>query len=179
MKCAIYSSGPSISRAFDNDTGRIDDVPDLRIAINNAINLIPDGFTDIYCAGDPIAYRTQYTTRRPNVCWCCLCEPFRQQIHAMGLGWDKLPSLLWEDLPALKPVSSPSYSITAAIALAARLGARSIVIIGHDAAIGHFNSGGPSHGSMYSPERAAKESKEIAQITSHLQADGVSVTIRT
>jgi hypothetical protein len=168
-RCAIYSAGPSIVRlkesgAFTNHEKRYG----LRICINAAINHIPDRFAHWYAAGDAVAYRDTYTTRRPSIGWCCLCDDYRAQILAAG-GWDGFKSLMWPDLPALSRVDRPSYSITAAIALADKLGAHVIDIYGHDAAVGKDNAHG-SGADIYTDERMRKERQELADITRAISA---------
>jgi hypothetical protein len=162
---AIYSAGLSIHQLVaSNPFAAHADSYGLRIGINSGFDLLPDGFCHWYSAGDHQAYEAQYTAKRPSVGWCCICEEYRGIIMSRDIGWSAFESLTWEDLRYLKEVSIPSYSITAAIALAAQLGAERITLFAHDCAVGKPNANGAGSDN-YPEDRAKKEAQELADIT--------------
>ncbi len=75
-------------------------------------------------------------------------------------GWTGT-ALSWVDLPALRKVSSPSWSIIGAIALADHLGATDIRVYGWDMAVDQPNATEPC---LYPKDRRDKELAELADL---------------
>jgi hypothetical protein len=159
MRAIIYSSGPSM-RSWIAAGNYLDHASErLRIGINGGFALLPDKWCHWCASGDALCYRPKYTTNRPTVGFCCLTPEYLPAIAEDG--WTGA-AMTWQDLPALRRVASPSWSIIAAIALADVLGALDIHIYGCDMAIDKDNATGPTD---YSAERYAKEMKELAEIS--------------
>ena len=162
---AIYTAGPSLDKHLERMRLDVHEWYYMaRIGVNNALNKLPDRFLDWYAAGDACCYRPEYTKNRPREGWLALCEADRTNIFAQEDDWRMLKNLVWCDLQDLRSISSPSYSITSAIALAWYLGARDITIYGHD-----------GKGFGYENNRAQKEGTEINEITSLLASRQVGV----
>lgn len=158
MRAIIYSSGPSM-RSWIGARRYMEHVNEpLRIAINGAFQLLPDKWCHWYAAADLRGYRPDYTRNRSTVGFCCLTPEYLADIA--NEGWTGR-ALTWADLPTLRKVCSPSWSIIGAIALADFLGATDIRVYGWDMAIGQDNATEPSD---YTDERAMREKRELADI---------------
>ena len=146
MEVAIFSGGPHLERNI-----RYPSIPyGKTIAVNDAINRIEDA-PDWYCAGDPIAYTPEFTTRRPREGWLISSNIFAAEVK----HWGGIPHLCWPDLPLLVDVPHLSHSIAAAYALAIHLGATHIVTFGEDRT---------DEGTRYDHHRRAIEEMTIAEI---------------
>jgi hypothetical protein len=141
----------------------------LRIGLNGAFQLLPDRWCHWCATGDERGYTPEYTANKSTVGLCCLTPDYFPRIREYG--WPDLRMMSWADLPSLKRVCSPSWSIIGAIALADHLGSDDIHIYGWDMAIGQPNATEPSD---YTPEREQKEKRELASIRSAISG---SVTI--
>lgn len=157
-RAIIYSAGPSMRPwiAAGRHTQHADEP--IRIGINDAFRALPDRWCHWCASGDIQSYRPAYTTNRPTVGLCCLTPTYLAEIASHG--WPGR-ALTWSDLPALRRVHTPSWSITAAIALADLLGADDIRVYGWDMAIGRMNE---TDGTLYDAERARKEMRELDEI---------------
>jgi hypothetical protein len=178
VKYAVYSAGPSLNDISERDIAIHVDAYQLRIGLNAAINKLPDGFLHWYAAGDHAAYSQQYTVRRPSVGWCCIGEDDRKEILAPCTGWGDLRILTWDNLSSLRGVSSPSYSITAAISLAHHLGADDVDVFFHDAAIGKPNANAIGSDN-YPKTRSEKEAQEISDLLRVIEPLGTHVEFKT
>ena len=167
MRAIIYSAGPSMRRWIASGLHEQHAKEPMRIGINDAFRTLPDRWCHWCASGDILAYRPSYTVNRPLVGFCCLTSEYLEEIASHGWGG---VAITWGDLPALRRVHTPSWSIIAAIALADKLGARDIAIYGWDMAIGHTRS----DGSVYDHERARKEMRELCEIKTAISG---SITI--
>lgn len=134
----------------------------LRIGLNDGFRALPDRWCHWCASGDVSAYRNEYTTHRSTVGYCCLIRSYMPEIAEYGWSGE---ALAWDDLPALRGVFNPSWSIIAAIALADKLGADDIHIYGWDMAIDECT---------YNHERKRKELREFGDIQKAIRG---SVTI--
>ncbi len=160
MDIVIYSAGPFLER-----TMRPPAHGQVSIAVNDALRRVPFQI-DWYCAGDPLAYTKPITGgKRPRLGWVCKDVVYRRQIEATNPDFATLPSWVWCELP----YGPFNYSITAAYALAAMLGAKRVVVYGADQVddgIRHGSKSDPSKQMMrYSPGRAEVEDRDKERIT--------------
>ena len=174
MNAAIYSAGASIKNlaASTRLTAHARAYP-LRIGVNSAICFLPDKWLTWYAAGDARCYHPNYTGHKPASGWCCASESARAEILQADPAWGAVPSMTWPDLRDLMQIHQ-TYSITAAIALAAHLGARAITVHAHDAEIGHGSACG-RFSDRYPPDRHAVESDHINTLRRHLHGRGIPV----
>lgn len=103
---------------------------EIRIAVNSAIDHLPNHWANWFCAGDACTYRR--VVNRPRIGYCAL-NGFVAEIDELGHPWSVLEVIEWEELPLIMRMPElPNWSIVAALALAARLGATAIELYGHD-----------------------------------------------
>jgi hypothetical protein len=169
MKAIIYSSGPSMRRWIGIGQYLIHTGEPLRIGLNGAFQLLPNRWCHWCASGDVRGYSPEYTANRSTIGLCCLTPEYFPAIR--DHGWDVPRMLSWADLPALRRVCSPSWSIIGAIALADYLGADDIHIYGWDMAVDQPNATEPGD---YTSERAEREKNELASIRA---AIGGTITI--
>jgi hypothetical protein len=115
---AIYSAGPSLVKTMRGGYAG-------GIAVNAAAKVIPREYYDYLSAGDPEIYSR---IPAPNFGWLIL-GGFDKQVEAMGPPWTDLLHWVWADIGCAKGCS---FSIVAAMHLAAHLGADTVHLFGHD-----------------------------------------------
>ncbi len=161
IRAAIYSGGPSLEDTWRGGY-------DLGIAINRAAKVVPLIYWQWLCAGDllsnPDVFQDYpipsagYFTVNPSV--LTDLPPRKNDRHL--LAWDALPPL-----PA-----STSFSITAALHLAAYIGAKTIDVYGHDQ---HSTLHIPYDDEHSGGKRALAESTEVGRAVSLLDTLPVPV----
>lgn len=172
---SIMSAGPSILSMSKDDFANIRAESSVVIAINDALNHFSDGDVDWYSAGDWNSYMDYFAKKKPRIGWLSL-KPDRDRILTMP-GWGPpLQNMHWRELEMMGHIGSPSYSVSAAIALAYHLADEPISLFGHDMAVGHAGSSGPA-GGVYSDARFRKERQELDDCLLFLKNHNRKITI--
>ena len=137
---------------------------DLGIAVNRAALVIPPCWYDWLSAGDADIYRELPV---PRLGWCSL-PPDADRIRQKA-RWQAVQSMTWDDFPKLRRLEDgPSYSITAALAMADHFGASEIVVFGHSGAGEADCMGLP--GADRSAHRWKREANELRQMAALISA---------
>ena len=164
IRAAIYSGGPSLEDTWRGGY-------DLGIVINRAAWVVPQTYWQWIACGDLFTeYGKKYFADCPIPSAGYFAMSTTVQCDHPKTHNDR-HLLLWDNLfPPVGPLPpTTSYSITAALHLAAYIGANSITVYGHDQANRNGIGG-------YDAKRLMSESTEIGRAVELLKTIGLSVT---
>jgi len=145
MEVVIYARGPHLEKTMRPHLGPT-------IAINMALDRVP-WEVDWLSSGDSRAYDPGVILARPALGFVGMDDIVVRRARASG--WTGIAKT-WNDLPEMRRIVGASYSITAAYALAAALGATRITVYGADRVL----EGKEVIKGRYDPSRRDAEERE-------------------